>query len=70
MNRQSDHAKLINLQDGQQCTIFWSEEQGGIVHRNGKLYHLYEASWGGEHLAGIYTQDQFNALLDEAYSWT
>lgn len=70
-SREEDLAELKKLQHGKECTVFWFEESGGLVHRLWDVYVLFEATSGGRiTMAGSFTDQQFDELLDTAYGWT
>lgn len=71
-NRESDLEKLKKLHHGKECTVFWFEESGGLVHKLWDVYVLFEVSgYGGNiTMAGTFTIEQLDDLLDVAYGWT
>lgn len=72
MNREKDKQKLLDLQDGASCTVFWCDEGGGWVTRLGNTLQLLEIPmFGGEGaFMGNYALHEIDKLLDEVYSWT
>lgn len=73
MCREIDRVALQNLQNGESCNVFWSEDGGGVVLRLLDEYTLYHAPRYGVRDAyhvGSFSIDQIDELLDMAYSWT
>ncbi len=64
--------KLQMLEEGNECTLNWSEGGGGLVTRKGDQYHLeYAPQYGGEpHLQGIYERHEFDKMIEIANKWT
>jgi hypothetical protein len=64
--------KLKALADGEECTLNWFEEGGGLVTRMGELYYLEEVpQYGGEpRPEGIFTSAEFEKIIAKAAEWT
>ncbi len=72
MPRSDDRKKLEALKDGQECTLNWFEESGGLATRKGDIYTLEEVTGYGANSQeeGKYTANEFEEMLDKTYSWT
>lgn len=72
MNREQDLENLKALGHKQQCTVAWPEGGGGEVHYIWDTYFLYSIpQYGGEGaFEGLFTDMDFEEILDIAYSWT
>jgi hypothetical protein len=72
MTFEKDLAKVQALEPGQSCTVFWFEEGGGHVEREGDLLVLHEVpQYGGvEGDEFTFNLDQAAALVRLAHTWT
>lgn len=69
-----DMIKLKNMHPGEQCTVNWFEEGGGVVYMlSNHTYILFSVpQYGGdEEFEGCYHGNQMlDKLLTKAYEWT
>ena len=67
-----DIESVKSLNPGEDCVIFWSEEQGGTVYFDGKIYILCEVTGYGSYESkyGEFTKDQIEELVTIAHTWT
>ena len=71
--REDDSIALANMKAGENITINWFEEGGGVVHMlSNYTYILFEVpAYGGEEqFVGCYEKENLGELLDKAFSWT
>lgn len=70
--RDGDIAAVKSLGHKQECTVFWSEEGGGEVHRVWDTLLLFSIpQYGGEgRFEGAFSLDEVENLVDLARTWT
>lgn len=72
MSKEKDKQKLLALNHGENTTVSWFEEGGGLVYRVEDMYILfYVPQYGGNSsYDSIWKFNQLDELVEEAYSWT
>ena len=71
-NRLQDLLKVRELREGEECTVNWFSEGGGIIYRIGTGFDLYSVpQYGGqETYEASSTYLNVEDLLNLAYTWT
>ena len=70
--REQDIAAVKSLGHGQNCTVFWSEEGGGEVHKIWDTLFLFSIpQYGGEgRFEKAFREDEIEKLVELARTWT
>ena len=72
MGKEQDRSNLDMMKDGDNITINWSEEGGGDVYciNGGQSYALFEVPQFGGHGIFVMCSEEYEKILNEAYSWS
>ena len=73
MDKQKDIEMVKSLKHGQDCTVFWCEEGGGLVYRLFDAFILfYVAQYGGTEptYEATFYESEIEKLVDLAWTWS
>ena len=65
-----DIKQVKALKDGEKAYIYWFDEQGGKIVRDGDIYKLYEVTWMNEFYFDKGGYEDIERLVNIAYSWS
>ena len=69
---EEDIRKVMAMKEGEECTVFWSAESGGLVERVNGGYNLFEVTQYGVNIffEKFFEEGKEVEMVRLAYTWT